>query len=104
MKNAGIQLNNDFDLEIQVRKSGGKIVAGLVVGDVTYQNQAMILTAQKGEFKEAPTVGVGISDICADSDFVAWKREIASQIEADGQRIEKLIVNEKQFVLEARYI
>jgi hypothetical protein len=104
MKNAGIQLNGEFDLEIRVRTQNGKILSGLCVGDVTYQNQAMILLAQKGEYKEFPTVGAGINDICNDSDLQEWKREITAQIEGDGQRIEKLTLTENEFDLKAKYI
>jgi len=103
-KNIGIQLNSDYDLDINVRRdANGKIISGLTVGDVTYQNQAMILKAQKGEFKEHPTVGVGIEDIINDSNVRAWKKEITEQIEADGQRIETLIITEKEFILDAKY-
>lgn len=104
MKNIGIQLIDDYDLSLKVKKDeSGKILSGLIVGDVTYQNQAMILLGQKGEFKESPTVGIGINDICNDSDFRLWKREITEQIESDGQRITKLELNEKGLVLEAKY-
>jgi hypothetical protein len=104
MKNVGVQLDSGYDLSIIVKKDGlGKILSGLVVGDVTYQNQAMILQAQKGEIKENPLVGVGLGDACNDEDFRLWKREITEQLENDGQQIETLIFNEKKFVLEAKY-
>jgi hypothetical protein len=105
MKGIGIQLNNDYDLDVKVKKdTTGKILSGLVVGDVTVQNQAVILLAQKGEFKEYPVVGIGINDICNDSDFRLWKREITEQIEKDGQQISRLELNEKGLILEAKYI
>jgi hypothetical protein len=104
MKNIGIQINSNYDLAVQVRRDGmGKIVSGLMVGDVTYQNQATLLLAQKGELKENPTSGVGINDMCNDSDFRLWEREITRQIEADGQQIEKLAINSNGMILEARY-
>jgi sulfopyruvate decarboxylase TPP-binding subunit len=108
MKNVGIQLetltDGDYDLSIIVRKDGlGRIVSGLTVGDVTYQNQAIILRAHKGEIKENPLVGVGLGDACNDEDFRLWKREIIEQLENDGQQIETLIFNEKEFLLEAKY-
>jgi len=103
-KNMGIQLNSGYDLDIKVRRdANGKITSGLTVGDVTYQNQAMILKAQKGEFKEHPTVGVGIENIVCDNDLRLWKKEIAEQLEADGQRIDRLVLNEREFILDARY-
>ena len=103
-KNIGIQLNGDYDLDIKIRRDeNGKILSGLVIGDVTYQNQALILKAQKGEFKENPTIGVGIEDIVNDSDFGLWRKEITRQLEADGQRINRLVLNEKVFILDAKY-
>ena len=103
-KNIGIQLNGDYDLDIKVRRdANGKIISGLVVGDVTFQNQALILKAQKGEFKENPTVGVGIEDIVNDNDIRLWKKEITGQLEADGQQIDKLVLNEREFILDAKY-
>jgi hypothetical protein len=104
MKNIGLQLKGDYDLTIRVKKdSMGKIVSGLTIGDVTYQNQAIILLAQKGELKENPITGVGINDMCNDSDFGMFKREITRQIEGDGQRIKKLVIDTNRMVLEANY-
>jgi hypothetical protein len=104
MKGVGILLDNNYDLIIQVRRDAqGKISGGLSVGDVTYQNQALLLLAHKGEFKENPTAGVGITDMVNDNDFALWKREIANQIEGDGQRITRLSLDEKGLVLEASY-
>jgi hypothetical protein len=105
MKNTGIQLDADYNPRIKVRKdASGKITSGLCVGDVTHQNQAILLLSQKGELKENPTTGVGIGDLCNDSDFGLWKREITRQIEGDGQRIEKLAVSDKELILEAKYV
>jgi len=104
MKNIGTQLDSDYDLAVQVRRDiTGKIMGGAVIGDVTYQNQAMLLVGHKGEFKEHPTVGVGINDICNDNDLTLWRREITTQIEGDGQRISKLQLNGQGLTLEAKY-
>jgi len=90
MRNKGVQLNKDYDLDIQVRKDAkGLIVSGMQVGDVTYQNQALILLVQKGEIKVSPLTGIGINDICNDNEFAMWKREITEQLERDGQQIHK---------------
>ncbi|MDR3350354.1 MAG: hypothetical protein LBN98_01735 [Prevotellaceae bacterium] len=104
MKGIGIQLDSNYDLVIQVQRDAqGKIISGLSIGPVTYQNQALLLLAHKGEFKEHPTVGVGIGGMVNDDDFALWKREIANQIEGDGQRITRLSLGEKGLVLEANY-
>lgn len=104
MKNIGIRLNGDYDVDIKPRRDAqGKIVSGMVAGEITYQNQAIILSARKGEIKEYPTLGVGLGDACNDEDTRQWKREIAEQIEGDGQRIERLIFDERGFYLDAKY-
>jgi hypothetical protein len=104
MRNIGIQLNSDYDLNIQTRRNAnGLIVSGMQIGDITYQNQALILLVQKGEVKSSPLTGVGINDICNDHEFALWKREITEQLEHDGQQMHKMEIKEKGLVLEAEY-
>jgi len=95
----GIQLHSEdgktYDLLLDGR--------GMTVGETTAQNQTMILAAHKGEFKEHPTLGVGIADIVNDHDFRQWKRIIVEQLEADGQKVEKIEINENSLTLEAQY-
>ncbi len=79
MKNIGIQLDNNYDLIINP-------------------------VYKKGEYKEHPVTGIGINNICNDGDLPLWKREITEQLEADGQYISKLVLNENEFILEARYL
>ena len=40
----------------------------MAVGDTLRQNQALLLTLHKGELKERPSAGVGLSDILAHGD------------------------------------
>ena len=75
----------------------------LVIGDVTYQNQATILKAHKGEIKEHPHIGVGIDDIANDHEFDRWKRLITEELEKDGQVISKLKITSTGIELEAKY-
>lgn len=88
-KSTGILLDpTTGDLLVSTeRGADGRIAHGLVVGETTGQNQALILRAFKGEFKEYPTLGVGISDILGDDRRAGWKREVALQLEADGMKI-----------------
>ena len=105
MKNTGIQINGNYDLAIQLRFDlNGKIVSGLVLGDVLYQNQAMLMLAHEGDYKENPLIGIGLPDIVNDNDFEYWTEKIAKQIEADGQKISRLELNEKGLILDAKYI
>ena len=104
MKGTGIQLTKDFDLLISVaRDANGLIVYGLVVGDVTAQNQAAILMAQKGELKEHPTVGIGLNDIINDDNTMYWENQIAEQLKNDGQHIRRLSLDENGLILDAGY-
>lgn len=103
-KDIGIQLNNDLELNIQVVKdSNGKITSGLTVGNTLYQNQYLILQAQKGEFKENPTLGVGINDMANDDDLTEWKKAIRQELAKDGMKINKLVLTNSGMSLEARY-
>ena len=83
----GIQLTN-YEPDIQVKRGkDGKIANGLVVGDTLRQNQALILLLHKGELKEWPAVGCGISDMLLDNDPIYWRTIIREQLEMDGQKV-----------------
>lgn len=100
----GIQLEQSFDIQIRVeRDASGKIAGGLVVGDILAQNQALIINAHKGEFKESPIVGVGISDMLLDHDALAWRTEIREQLEIDGQTVDDVKVTTSEITVDAHY-
>lgn len=87
------------------RDALGMIAQGLAVGVTTYQNQALILQASKGEFKEFPTLGVGISDMANDHETVGWRREIALQLESDGMKVKAvdLDLRNNKLTIDAEY-
>lgn len=85
---------NTGDLQVDTEHDAlGLIAQGLEVGDTTYQNQAIILQSVKGEFKEYPTLGVGIADMVNDHETTGWMREIALQLEADGLRVKSVEID-----------
>ena len=94
------------DLQVSTERDAlGLIAQGLEIGNATYQNQAIILQASKGEFKEYPTLGVGISDMVNDHEVVGWRREIALQLESDGMTIKEVeidLINNK-VIIDASY-
>lgn len=99
----GIQLSN-YDLAVEVvRDASGRIVSGLVVGDILYQNQALILAFQKGDLKSDVSVGVGIERMLLDNEMLVWEREIQEQLEMDGQTVESVQVTTKEIKIKARY-
>lgn len=90
-KGKGIQLSGDLDIMIDPRRdAGGTIISGLNVGDTLYQNQYMILAAQKGEIKEFPDMGVGLEEIVNDNQIPAWRKTIYQELEKDGFRVTKV--------------
>lgn len=91
----GILLNNDYDLIIE----GGE----LCLGEITPQNQALIIESHKGAFKENPAIGVGISDMLLDNDPLYWKRRIREALEIDGQNVLSIQITTTSINLNAHY-
>lgn len=99
----GIQMV-DYDLDIKVvHDASGRIVSGLVVGDILHQNQALILVFHKGDLKDDVSVGVGIDRMTLDNDRLTWSREIREQLEMDGQKVENVTVTDKSIKIKADY-
>lgn len=87
-KNKGILIGDDGDLLIEVtRDAQGKITDGLVIGDVTSQNQNTILLAEKGEIKNSPLLGVGIASYLDDELHSELLREVRINLRMDGQKV-----------------
>lgn len=85
------KLNKDMDLEI---KDGD-----FDIGDTDQQNIELILLTHKGNFKEYPILGVGITDYLRSPEIISRLRlenEINNQLEYDNFRIKDLDVNDLQ--------
>lgn len=106
-KGTGILLDPDTgDLQLSSKRNKqGLIAEGLVIGETAAQNQAIILQSFKGEFKEYPTLGVGISDILSDNEPTGWRREIALQLESDGMKVRTVDINftSNKLIIDADY-
>lgn len=76
---------------------------GLVVSDILRQNQALLLMLHKGELKERPAVGVGISDMLLDNDPIYWRTMIKEQLEMDGQKVGSVKLTKTGIQIEATY-
>lgn len=84
-KRFGIQLDdNSTDLKIQ----DGHIC----LGETLPQNEFLILIMQRGELKENPLIGVGVSDMLNDNDILGWKRKIRDGLKADGMIVEQISI------------
>lgn len=87
-KDKSILLNDDGTLQVKIiRDVDGLIVSGLVVGDVTKQNQQGIIWAEKGEIKEAPLLGVGVASYLDDDNPSELLREVRVNLREDGQKV-----------------
>ena len=100
----GIQMI-DYDLDIKVvTDESGRILSGLVVGDILHQNQAMLLLFHKGDLKDDVSVGVGIDRMTLDNDRLTWSREIREQLEMDGQKVEDVKIENNTIKIQASYV
>jgi hypothetical protein len=92
----GIMLNDDHDLQISVRtNSSGLIEHGFVIGDITNQNQELIVLAEKGEFKAEPTKGVGIMSFLNDEVPDSLLRAIRTELAVEGMKVNTLSFDAK---------
>lgn len=110
MKDKGLLLDQETnDLIVKVaRDASDMITGGLVLGDVTRQNQKNILFMHAAEIKESPTVGVGIDSMLLSEDTLLYKHKVREQLEADGQRVSYLDIkvsvnNEVDILIHANY-
>lgn len=79
--------NNELQVSVQ-RDEQGLITQGLVLGNIDYQRCKFIIIAQKGEFKQVPTLGLGI-DIYLKKPISAHEKqrfitELKSELSSDG--------------------
>lgn len=104
-KNIGILLDSETgDLAVEVVKdANGLITSGLVIGDVTEQNQRTLLLSSPGEIKEDPLVGVGLRSF-VESDYVdGLARKIRTEFTKDGMTVSKISVTLPNMEIEAKY-
>ena len=91
----GILLDTETgDLNIQVqRDANGRILSGLVVGNTDFQNVNLIIQAQKGEFKNAPTIGFGIDNYLRSKGTIKQQfvNELQKELESGGYRGARVI-------------
>ena len=79
-------LDDDMDLSIK----GGDFE----VGESSLQHQQALLLSEKGEYKQSPNTGVGITSyINGDNDADDLQTNIQKEFEADGIKISELKIN-----------
>lgn len=89
-------LDEDFDLQI----AGGD----LVVDESTYQHQKILLFADKGQFKQNPTIGVGSRRYLETSKPDELAREIRLEFYGDGMDVKNINISDNlEIVIDAEY-
>lgn len=96
-----ILLDETFDLIIE-KEATDK--GDFLIKESTKQHQALILMANKGEFKQNPLVGVGVSLYLEDDRLGAMKSELQQQLYLDGMTVDELrIFNDGRIFINAGY-
>jgi hypothetical protein len=90
----GILLDENNDLQIKPIRENGLITSGLVIDNNDYQCVKLVIEAQKGEFKEAPTVGFGIENYLKSPIDIKQKfaNELTKELKSVGFKNPKVIV------------
>lgn len=74
-----------------------------VIGDASVQNQYLLLKCQKGEFKQWPKACVGLESYLLDEAEQDMLREIRSQFENDGMKVNQLNYTDGKIIVDAPY-
>lgn len=96
----GIQIDN-ITHDVIITTAGGRKT--LKLGETMEQCQALILSAHPGEFKEYPTIGVGIDDYNNDNDIAGLKHSIRENLKADGMQLHSLTLQGENLIINATY-
>jgi len=75
----------------------------IAYGESTLQHQRDILQAHPGDYRYAPTVGVGVQDFVKDDDPENMLRAIAQQFTADGMTVNSIVFSNNKVNVNANY-
>jgi hypothetical protein len=89
-------LDSDFDLAF----ANGDFANG----DSDRQHQQLLLLTGAGEWRENPTIGVGLADFLDSEDRVAQvEARIKRQFEADGMTVELVSITNGNIQIDGKY-
>ena len=82
----GLLLNENMTLKV--------VNGSLAIGETTYQNQQMLLLAEKSDFKQLPMRGVGAKRFLESNQPDELAREIRFEFIADGLTVKTIEIPE----------
>ena len=90
-----IHLNDTFELMVE---NGDFVVAHNLK-----QAQTLLLQTNKGEWKQHPTMGVGVPHYLETFDMYELSREIREQFSQDGMNVDRVQINGTTLNVEAEW-
>jgi hypothetical protein len=90
-----IKINSSLDVSFEN--------GDFVVGDSTEQHQQLLLVTNKGDWKEDPTIAVGVQRFLKDEDNSGLLTEIKKEFERDGMRVNKIELSSDSIIIDAPY-
>jgi len=91
--------------DILTSSLGELIIIGgdISVGDATIEHTRDILVSHKGEYKQYPTLGVGIQDFLNDDGVEDMIRTVRQELVKDGQTVNSLKYINGQLIINSEY-
>lgn len=90
-----IILTTDLDLQV--------VNGDLVTGDCLKQAQQLLLGTNKGEWKQNPTMGVGVVNYLETASMSELSREIREQFTKDGMKVSSVNISGTTLNVEAEW-
>lgn len=90
-----ILLADDYDLLVAD--------GDMATGECLKQSQMLLLVTNKGEWKQNPMTGVGVSNYLENVSAGTLQREIRSQFSMDGMQVSSISINGSTLNVEAKW-
>jgi len=92
-----VLLDTNYDASVQN--------GDFAIGESTRQHQQLLLVTQPGEWKQNPTIGIGIENFLLDDGNLSrdLTAEVRRQFEDDGMTVNKIAFDGQKLTIEALY-
>jgi len=91
----GLLLDDNNEIQVAVVKDdNGLITQGMVVGNITFQNQNLIIAFDKGELREAPEKGVGAENYIDDESPDDFIKAVRIELANEGMKVKAIGFND----------